>query len=128
MYKKKRSIKWRRKNLSPILLGIILFSIITAFAMTNRKETEEETYYKRFRVIEIKFGDTVWDIAKENYESWWPYDDIRDYIKEIYNINHIYYGRIKEGDIMAIPYFTTYYERFVISQNSAEGVEIKVIE
>ena len=59
----------------------------------------------RYQTVEIQKGDTLWSIAKEDYEE--PCGDIRDYIDQIKECNNLDSSdRITEGCYLCVPVYT----------------------
>lgn len=50
--------------------------------------------------VEIKYGDTIWDIAKNNISEG---EDIRNYIYEIRKINNLEEINIYPGKVILVP-------------------------
>ncbi|MCM1494240.1 MAG: LysM peptidoglycan-binding domain-containing protein [Bacteroides sp.] len=65
-------------------------------------QTEHETT-KYFTTIEVKAGDTLWDIAQEYGTV--GYADTEAYLDEIRSINHIIGDEITSGCYLTIPYY-----------------------
>lgn len=73
---------------------IMLFDAISAFG----GEIDNKEAYSEIR-IEIKSGDTLWDISKEYGDA---NQDIRTNIAEIMSINQLDDANIKVGQILII--------------------------
>lgn len=58
---------------------------------------------KYFTTIEVKSGDTLWEIAKE-YRTV-EYASMEDYLDEVKEINHIVGDEIISGGYLTIPYY-----------------------
>lgn len=64
---------------------------------------EEHLSDIQYKVIEIEYGDTLWNIAKENMSP--GYSDINEYIDEIKECNQLSSDRINSGNYLMIPYY-----------------------
>ena len=64
---------------------------------------EEHLSDIQYKVIEIEYGDTLWNIAKENMTP--GYSDINEYIDEIKECNQLSSDRITSGNYLMIPYY-----------------------
>ena len=77
---------------------IILASIFVSniYAQAEEKYTSDE-----LQSIQIKTGDTLWEIVEDNciYNG-----DIREAISKIEKLNNMISGNIKIGDIIYVPY------------------------
>ena len=67
----------------------------------NAQSQHETTKY--FTTIEVKAGDTLWDIAQE-YKTV-GYSSTEAYLDEIRSINHIVGDEITSGCYLTIPYY-----------------------
>lgn len=110
---RKRIRRFLQKNLPRmIVIGILLIGIfIGAFAgvkVTNYAQSVKINDYGRrqvFTTYRVKSGDTIWGIAADLAALNPEYNDIRQYVKAIEDLNKNYTGEIKAGDIILIPYY-----------------------
>jgi cell division protein YceG involved in septum cleavage len=97
-----------RKNNSLVIVLTILAAVIalliclrmsvwTASADTPDHGTK---YYKS---VTIESGDTLWSIAEQDMTPGW--DDIRDYIAEVEQINSLDGDSIHAGNSIIVPYY-----------------------
>ena len=80
-----------------IVCSIFLNSIVTQAAPS--KET-----YKYYTSIQIKSGDTLWEIAGRYMTN--EYKDRKEYMKEVCSINHISENEIHAGQFLVVPYYS----------------------
>ncbi len=93
---------------------VILYSIIALITVVitcifmlhtgpvlNAQSQHETTKY--FTTIEVKAGDTLWNIAQE-YQTV-GYSSTEAYLDEIRSINHIVGDEITSGCYLTIPYY-----------------------
>lgn len=108
----KRNIKRNFKNRLAVT-GIMMALMITicisvtsvVFAGNNKKE---EPLYKYYTSIEIEPGDSLWSIANE-----YCYDmdmSVKDYIKELKELNHLSTDSITSGQYLTIMYVSSEYK------------------
>lgn len=84
-----------------LTLAILLAGIKIMAAVTRADEINPRV--KCYHSIEIEAGDTLWDIAEREMGPGWS--DIRDYIREVEELNHINGNMIKAGDYICLPYY-----------------------
>ena len=109
--RKRALIKWYNKHIGTIVVITIIVSIIAISAfITNKivtyKQNNTMLDFGRTRhctTYTVKYGDTLWDIAKDMCSINPEYPDVRVYISEVQEINGIY--DIKAGDIISLPYY-----------------------
>ncbi len=80
-----------------IMCSVFFSSIITQAA--PRKNT-----YKYYTSIQIKTGDTLWEIAGRYMTN--EYDDRNEYMREVCSINHISEDEIHAGQFLVVPYYS----------------------
>ena len=116
MKKMKRRIKRRIKNSirkivsvrdCRVLLAVMSLAIITVLigvvAVNQASASEHGERQKVITSIEIKSGDTLWDIASEYYSD--EFDNMNDYIKEIREVNNMPTDKIIPGNYIIVPYY-----------------------
>ena len=91
--KKKYMLKNKLRFIAFLTCFISISSII--LLVTNVNGYKENTYFE----FQVKKGDTLWDIAKQNRKS----GDIRFLIYEIESINNLKDSTIYPGMILKIP-------------------------
>lgn len=111
LQKKKHQRELREKR--PLFLtGAILFICLSigcflyfGNSIVKAKEPVSDIQYK---VIEIKEGDSLWSIAKENMateSNHTGFTDIYQYIREIKKCNNMNSSQINAGCYLMIPYY-----------------------
>ena len=96
-----RGITTFHKRIAIILCVLVaILALIMLFNVTSSAKNtyNYDTYYSN---IQINAGDTLWDIAKDNYNV--EYGDFDDYIDEIRSLNHITNDKIHAGGYLVIP-------------------------
>lgn len=103
----------RQKQLkiySILSLGSVLLIVslsIGGFTIASRAQDKEETVlYKYYTSIEVRYGETLQDIA-ENYFCQSKYRDYEHYIAEVMQINSLYHREISPGSYLIIPYYSS---------------------
>ena len=87
-----------------LLLSLISFLLIGLYINYDKVSANDfSNYKKQVLSIEVKEGDTLWNIAKEYMNE--EYSDINDYIKEIKLSNGLASDTIHEGSYLIIPYY-----------------------
>lgn len=98
-----------RKGITIIFTACLILTCAIFFGsfFSKAEDTfhEKDTAYKYYTSIEIKPGDTLWEIAS-NYISE-EYSSINDYISEVKSINSMASDDIKEGHFLTVPYYST---------------------
>lgn len=88
-----------------LLISLISGSIITYKAVTAREHQEllaAESMITSYQSIQIQPGDSLWSIADTYMQD--PYEDIRDYMQTIKEINCMKDDQLRSGDYLIIPY------------------------
>ncbi|WP_054870220.1 LysM peptidoglycan-binding domain-containing protein [Caloranaerobacter sp. TR13] len=76
-----------------LVLISALFKIGKAYSVT----------YTQYINIEVKAGDTLWNIAKKNNSK---KEDIRKLVYKIMELNDLETAKIKPGDIIKVPIYS----------------------
>lgn len=110
--KTRRKTRYRRKKWNitlfflTLLFGIFIGwflgkqQVVSVSANSNKHPIQR---FKYFTSLEIKDGDTIWDIANQNITE--EYDNINDYIREIKQCNNLSSDHITTGHYLLIPYY-----------------------
>lgn len=108
-----RAAKRRRRTVTRLttmfiimLLCITLTGGIVVIA-GNIRQTPKT--YKYYTSVEIESGDTLWSIASEYYLNN-NYEDIRDYIHELKQLNHMTGDKLIVGEKLVVSYYSTEYK------------------
>ncbi|MCF8002122.1 MAG: LysM peptidoglycan-binding domain-containing protein [Halanaerobiales bacterium] len=80
-----------------VLTVIILSMILLISVLSFKAMTEKEIYYKD---IEIKNGQTLWQIAESEFGS---DSNIRKYVYQIKQINNLNDSNLSPGQIIKVP-------------------------
>lgn len=109
----RREIIARRKRLQRmhgiISISALILSIVIVFSIsgmvTNARSTDDKPEYKYFKSYEIEYGDSLWSVASDHYDS--HYESVEEYIEEICIINSISSdSRLIAGSHLIIPYYS----------------------
>lgn len=114
---KKSSFKIIRGAVATILCLVILFGacmVVESVCFSQEVKAEECLSELQYKVVEIKYGDTLWSIAKENMNP--GFHDINEYINEIKECNQLHSDQINRGCSLLIPY----YELLSVEQASVD--------
>lgn len=89
----------RRRKLSFVLTLVIILSV-TAISLTNIKKADGTTKNNSFSIVTVEYGDTLWDIVKDNCSN---YKDIRKAVYDIKKYNNLPSSNIIPGTKLKIP-------------------------
>lgn len=110
--KKNRELRMERARMNRrrmILLLMALFvitigSIVCGTIFSSAKEPATNIpQYKYYKSITIQQGESLWSIA-EDYRTD-AYDDTREYIDEVIELNNLHSETIHEGQHLVIAYY-----------------------
>ncbi|KGG80270.1 hypothetical protein Y919_07165 [Caloranaerobacter azorensis H53214] len=79
-----------------IFITLILIFVSTLFKIGKAYSVT----YSQYINVEVKAGDTLWDIAKRNNSG---REDIRKLVYKIMKLNNLDTAKIKPGDIIKVP-------------------------
>lgn len=87
---------------------IIMFVIGMGFGtlLTRAEEPNRSPAYKYYANIEIKSGDTLWEIADEYMDTVY-YADRTEYMDEIMVLNGMVSDHLVIGQKLIVPYYST---------------------
>lgn len=71
----------------------------------TKSEASDEMSYKYYTSVEIKNGDTLWDIASEYMTD--EYGSLQEYVAEVKELNNLPSDNIRSGQSIVIPYYAT---------------------
>lgn len=80
-----------------VYIIILLFVLNFTTILAKNKKQEDGV---KFKEVQIEYGDTIWDIAKNNMSK---DEDIRDYIYQIRKINNLDTANIYPGKVILVP-------------------------
>lgn len=104
--RRKRRMTWLSFMVVALIFSIFLTGGIVVIAGNNKQPIKE---YKYYTAVEIQSGDTLWSIAGEYYQLN-HCDDIRDYIWELKQLNHLTSDKLIIGDKLVVFYYSTDYK------------------
>ena len=73
------------------------------FGNRTNAQAEEALSEVQYKIIEIKKGDSLWSIARDNMNP--GYKDIYNYIQDIKECNQLDQESITAGNYLMIPYY-----------------------
>lgn len=85
------------------IFTVTILSIFMFYTGPVLNARAEHVNTKYFTTIEVKSGDTLWDIAQEYRTA--EYSGMEAYIDEVREINHIIGDEITSGCYLTIPYY-----------------------
>lgn len=105
----------RRKKKAAYKLAGILLTVIIVIALSvflsdrlvsahDNADSHSSDRPKYYKSIQIKAGDTLWQIAEQNMSN--EYDSITDYILEVKRINNLASDNIQSSQYLMIPYYS----------------------
>ena len=91
-----------------LLMLVIYVMVLSCFfgktlVMAKSADDDHVTYNRYYTDIEIEKGDTLWSIAKTYNKN--SNMEIREYIKEVKQMNSMIGDSIEAGDNLTIVYF-----------------------
>ena len=111
LQKKKRQRELREKRpffITGAVLIISLLSVCFFLYFGDRVvKAQESANDKQYKVVEIKDGDSLWSIAKENMDNTNDsgFINIYQYIHEIKRCNNMKSNQINAGCYLMVPYY-----------------------
>ena len=96
MKKKKRTVIKNKKRFTMFVLTLVMLITCGFSSVRNHNETKEVKTISVF----VDYGDTLWDIAKNNNPN---NEDVRTLVYEIKKCNNLNSNTIKAGDEILIP-------------------------
>lgn len=91
------------------LVGMIIGILIGVKITTYAQSTKLNDYGRQISYVAytVKSGDSVWEIASDLAALNPEYNDIRQYVAAIEKANNLYGSKLKAGEIILIPYYTS---------------------
>lgn len=93
-----------KKYFVMLVLFVMVLSCFFGKTLVMASEEENQAVYERYYTdIEIEKGDTLWSIAKTYNKN--SGMEIREYIREVKQMNRMVSDDIEAGDSLTIVYF-----------------------
>jgi len=93
-----------KKYMFMLVLFVMVLSCFFGKTLVMASEEETQVVYERYYTdIEIKKGDSLWSIAKTYNQN--SGMEIREYIREVKQMNGMVSDDIEAGDSLTIVYF-----------------------
>lgn len=104
----RRQRQLRRNIMITIITAvlIVIFSIGGFTTYSKAQDKESVVLYKYYTNIEVKYGETLWDIA-ETYFCEDKYKNYEHYITEVMQINGLYNEEVSAGSYLIVPYYSS---------------------
>ena len=109
----RRSIRSPRKMISAgklsVMAAVILLLLTMSLILSTFKGSAADVRAGiplsevQYKVVEIKYGDTLWSIARNNMNP--GYTNIKDYISDIKDCNQMSSDNLTTGGYLMIPYY-----------------------
>jgi len=96
--RKYKIVNKKRFFISIFSISLIMLIVITPFL--NIPKVYSSTYRQQYKIVTVRTGDTLWNIAKEHMPNNY---DIRKAIYEIKQFNNMKTADIYPGDLVKIP-------------------------
>lgn len=94
-----------KKYLIMLVVFVMVLSCFFGKTLVMASEEESSTVYERYYTdIEVEKGDTLWSIAKTYNKN--SGMGIREYIREVKQMNQMISDDINAGDSLTIVYFS----------------------
>ena len=105
-----RAAKRRRRVMARLTTIAIVFllciSLTGGIVVLAGSSRQQEPTYKYYTSVIVESGDTLWDIALEYYQDN-NYSDVRDYIKELKQLNNMTDDTLISGRKLVVSYYST---------------------
>lgn len=90
-----------------LLIGMVIGIFIGMKAADYNRSRKINDYGRKMAFVsyEIKSGDTIWSIASDLLPLNPEYNDVRQYVKAIEDVNGVYSGDIHSGNHIIIPFY-----------------------
>lgn len=112
MANKKRRLRIVRRQKMMLLLALTILVLIAVFwKSTLNLSAQEDTFVpecKYYKVITVRSGESVWNIARENYSEK-NYSGFDSYVTEICRINRLTDAEsLQAGENLIVPYYAPF--------------------
>lgn len=108
---RKRAARMKRRIAFFVLLlfvAVCSFSLGSVFSSARETRGQEPVYFKYYKDIQVKEGDTLHKLA-EKYNIGTQYSD-REYVRELRTLNHMKSSSLIPGQSLLIMYYDTEYK------------------
>lgn len=102
MRKKKKDVS---NYYTYFILRVLFIWKLSVFCI-RIQEREEPVQFKCYKSIVIQEGDSLWSLAERHIDSE-SETAVKEYIKELKQINQLESETIQTGEHLIIPYYTT---------------------
>lgn len=99
-----------RTIIAILTLLIILGGVLLGSSWSDARRSQasaDHTIYKYYTTVTIEDGDTLWTLADAYMDD--QYQNKREFIAEVKQLNQIDENRIHEGTQLVIPYYSAEY-------------------
>ena len=104
--RRKKEIRRKCMMLVMTICLILICTVSYHGLQLNASTVDEEVNFKYFTNITVEYGETLWDIADE-YIDYKEYKNKAEYIAEVQRMNHLEDDKIKAGQHLIVPYYST---------------------
>ncbi|MGN0472606.1 MAG: LysM peptidoglycan-binding domain-containing protein [Lachnospiraceae bacterium] len=105
--RRERQIQIRVRLMLGLVACMIIFSAVFVTTSITARADRRESRMKMFTSIEVKGGDTLYEIADRYADEHYP--SCNDYVREVVRINCLDNADdIVAGQYILIPYYTDY--------------------
>ncbi len=88
-----------------IMAAIVSAMMGLASLVDNNAQVSEVKNYKYYTSVEVKNGDTLWDLASEHATE--EYRSLQEYVDEVKALNGLQSDYIRSGQCLVIPYYSS---------------------
>ena len=99
-----------RTIIAILTLLIILGGVLLGSSWSDARRSQasaDHTIYKYYTTVTVEDGDTLWTLADSYMDD--QYQNKREFIAEVKQLNQIDENRIHEGTQLVIPYYSAEY-------------------
>lgn len=95
----------RHMTMIAILVLTVCSLIGLGAFLGNSSKASNDNSYKYYTSVEIKNGDTLWDIASEYITE--EYASLQEYVTEVKALNGMQGDSIRSGQFLIVPYYSS---------------------
>lgn len=98
-----------QRFIQPFTIAVVLALTICILIglgtlLGSSSKASDDKNYKYYTCVEIKNGDTLWDIASEHITK--EYGSLQEYVAEVKALNGLQSDNIRSGQSLIIPYYS----------------------